>query len=81
MTKPRMQTLLEDNNLDVWNLIWAVSIILDLLFANWIGSSQILTIYTLLHLVNFWVDQNPKPIVELSVLLNGDNLVDKKLLI
>ena len=38
MTKPRIQTLLEDNNLDVCNLnCWAVSNSLDLLFPFYTG--------------------------------------------
>ena len=55
----RTWTLLEDNNLDVHVSGYAVSIVLDLLFAVWIGLSQILTVYTLSPLVNFWMIQNP----------------------
>ena len=81
MTKPQIQTLLEEDNLDVRNLNSAVSIILELLFAIWIGSSWILTVSTLLPLVGFWMKQNPTSIASLSVLLNGDDVSAKKLLI
>ena len=77
----RIYILLEDDNLNVWNLNWAVSIILDLLFAIWIGLTQISTVYTILTLLNFWIIQNPTLIIALSVLLNGDNAIAKKLLI
>jgi len=33
VTKQRIRTLLEDNNLDLWNLNCAVSIVIDLVFA------------------------------------------------
>ena len=81
MIKRRIHTLLEDDNLDVCISIEAVSIILDLLFTIWIGSSRILTVSTFLPLVNFWMDQNSTFIGSLSVLLNSDGLSAKKLLI
>ena len=78
MTKPQIQTLLEDDNLHLWNLNSAVSIILDLLFAIWIESSRILTVYWFLPLVNFWINQNPTLIAASSVLLNGGDSIAKE---
>ena len=55
--KPRIQTLLEDKNIDVLNLLSGINvfIILNLFFAIWISSSRILTVSKLIPLVNFWM--------------------------
>ena len=60
---------------------WVVSIILDLLFAIWISPPKNFTVYTLLHLVIYWIKQNPTLIATSSVWLNSDNSSAKKLLI
>ena len=81
LIEPRIQTLVEDNNFDLWNLNWAVSMILYLLFAIWILSTQISTVYTLLPVVNFWMYQNSTSIGPSKRILNDNDVSAKKLLI
>ena len=78
LIEPRIQPLVEDNTLDLWNLNWAVSMILDLLFAIWIGSSKILTVSTLLPLLDFWINQNSTSIGPSKRILNDYDVSAKK---
>ena len=81
LIEPRIQPLVEDNKLDLWNLNWAVSMILDLLFAIWIKSSRILTVSKLLSLLDFWINQNSTSIGPSKCILNDNDVSAKNLLI
>ena len=74
-------SLLEDNNLDVRGNGYAISIVLDLLFAFLYRLSQILTVSTLLPLVDFWINPNSTSIGSSSRISNDNDVSAKKLLI